>query len=81
MKDSSEKLSFERLTVLVKALTAEEKQRLVNILIEENQFVVQEAEVVYLKKTKTFDEKWAESISVEEFEKAVHENIQKLPWK
>ncbi|WP_316844591.1 hypothetical protein [Pedobacter psychrodurus] len=66
---------------MVKALTAEEKQRLVNILIEENQFVVQEAEVVYLKKTKTFDEKWAESISVEEFEKAVHENIQKLPWK
>jgi hypothetical protein len=81
MKDSSEKLSFERLTVLVKALTAEEKQRLVNILIEENQFVVQEAEVIYLKKTKTFDEKWAESISAEEFEKAVHENIQKLPWK
>jgi len=81
MKDPLEKLSFERLTTLVKALTTEEKQYLINILMEEKQFVVEEAEVVYLKRTETFDGKWAQSISAEEFEKAAHEHIQKLPWK
>lgn len=82
MKDSSGKISFERLTELVRALTVEEKQKLINILKEEKQFVVEEAAVAYVKKDQvSFDEKWAQSISAEEFEKSVHENIQKLPWK
>ncbi|WP_316827728.1 hypothetical protein [Pedobacter miscanthi] len=50
MDDSAVKITFERLTELVKGLTAEEKQRLINILKEENQFIVQETEVAYLKK-------------------------------
>ncbi|TCD26225.1 hypothetical protein EZ456_14535 [Pedobacter psychrodurus] len=82
MKDSSGKISFERLTELVRALTMEEKQKLINTLKEEKQFVVEEAAVAYVKKDQvSFDEKWAQSISAEEFEKSAHENIQKLPWK
>jgi hypothetical protein len=81
MKDSLEKISFERLIELVKALTAEEKQKLINILKEEKQFV-EEAAVAYIKKDQiSFDEKWAQSISAVEFEKSAHENIEKLPWK
>ncbi|MBT2563219.1 hypothetical protein J7E50_14405 [Pedobacter sp. ISL-68] len=82
MKDSSGKISFERLTELVKALTVEEKQKLINILKKEKQFVVEEAAVAYVKKDDvSFDEKWAQSISAAQFEKSAHENIQKLPWK
>jgi hypothetical protein len=82
MKDSSGKISFEKLTELVKALTAEEKQHLINILKEEKQFVVEEPAIAYVKNDQnSFDEKWTQSISVKEFEKAAHENIQKLPWK
>jgi hypothetical protein len=82
MKDWLGKISFERLTEVVRALTVEEKQKLINILKEEKQFVVEEAAVAYVKKDQvSFDEKWAQSISAAEFEKSAHDNIQKLPWK
>lgn len=82
MKDLSNKVTFEKLVELVSALSTEEKNRLINILTQENQFVVQEAEVAYLKKDQvSFEEKWAQSISAKDFEKSAHENIQKLPWK
>jgi predicted transcriptional regulator len=82
MKDSSGKISFEKLTELVKALTAEEKQNLINILKEEKQFIVEEAAIAYVKKDQiSFDEKWAQSISAAEFEKSARRNIEKLPWK
>ncbi|RBQ02985.1 hypothetical protein [Pedobacter miscanthi] len=82
MDDSAVKITFEKLTELVKALSNKEKQSLMNILMQEKQFIVQETAVAYLKSDEiSFEEKWQQSLSAKEFEKLAHNNIQQLPWK